>query len=80
MEVIKIILRVLLLVVCLGLTVLVLLQKGSDGASAAIIGGINEGSSARSKGKDELYARYTKIAAVVTFVLCVASTLLDKLG
>lgn len=80
MEVVKIILRVLLLIVCLGLTVLVLLQKGSDGVSSAIIGGTNEGSNARAKGKDVLYSKYTKIAAVVTFVLCVASTLLEKLS
>ncbi len=78
MEALKIVLRVVLLLVSLGLAVIVLMQSAKTDAMAAYTGGENSAMSARPKGKDAILGRWTKIAAVVMFVLCVASVILEK--
>ena len=81
MGVVLIIVDVILVLVCVALVVLVLMQKEKSGSlSPAIAGGNVDHFYKRNKGasKDERLAKYTKVAAVIGAVLCLASVIIER--
>lgn len=79
MEALKIVLRVILLLVSLGLCVVVLMQSAKSDGMSALSGGNDMGAAAnRPKDKDTVLAFWTKIGAAATFVLCVVSVILER--
>ena len=69
MVVVSWIIRIILLLVSIGLTAIVLLQKGNQGGMGAIAGGDSFAMKGKAKGRDALLAKLTKIGAACFMVL-----------
>jgi len=80
MTAVKIILRVLIALGCVGICVLVLLQPSKDGMSSALTGVDDQsfGSVTRKTRPQERFAFWTKILAAAVGVLCVVTVFLDR--
>ena len=80
MEVVKIVLRVVIVLASVGLVALVLLQPSNEGMSQALTG-ISEDNikpSARKSRAEKRYAFLTKIVAAVIGVLCLVCVFVAK--
>ena len=72
----RILLTIIFILVCIALTVIVLAQQGKD-AGLGAIGGMGDSywSKNKSRSMEGKLAKYTKILAIVFFVLSLIATL-----
>lgn len=80
MNAFEIIAGIVLILCSLVIVILVLMQEGKgNGLSGAIGGDMMMGNEGRGRSADAMKARYTKIAAIVFFVLAIAVSVISVL-
>ncbi len=82
MEVVATILKIILVLVCIGLIVLVMMQEGNEnGLSSSITGGVSESSfAARNSGrtKEGQLKKYTRILLIAFMAIALVINIIGK--